>query len=125
VTFVYSVLSVRSLYNEDVLAYITGHPVPRKYKYGDLARQVRGVSNLRQQNMLTSPAGLGPKNDCAGRNCKTQTRSLVRESDPHKKKPQLSDSRPNKNLVVSPRRMLDTKTDWLTVRRSEHNFDFD
>jgi hypothetical protein len=27
----------------------------------------REVSNLRQQNMVTSPKGLGPKNDCAGK----------------------------------------------------------
>jgi hypothetical protein len=37
------------------------HPVPE-----DLALQVGGVSNLRQLNMIMSPAGLGPENDCAG-----------------------------------------------------------
>jgi hypothetical protein len=26
----------------------------------------KGVSNLRQQNMVTSPTGLGPENDCPG-----------------------------------------------------------
>jgi hypothetical protein len=40
---------------------ILGHPVPGGYKYGDLALQVGGVSNLRQSNME-----LRPKNDCAG-----------------------------------------------------------
>jgi hypothetical protein len=43
-----------------------GYPVPGWYKYGDLALQVEGVSNLRQQNVVMSPAGLGPENDCAG-----------------------------------------------------------
>jgi hypothetical protein len=45
---------------------ITGHPVPGGYKYVDLALQVGGILNLRQQNMVTSPAGLGPKNEFAG-----------------------------------------------------------
>jgi hypothetical protein len=35
---------------------------------------------------------------------------------------QRSDS--NKDLVVSPRWVLDTKTDWPTDRQSYHNFDF-
>jgi hypothetical protein len=43
-----------------------GHPVSGGYKYGNLALQVWGVSNLREQNMVTSPPGLGPKNDFAG-----------------------------------------------------------
>jgi hypothetical protein len=34
----------------------------------DLALQVGGVPNLRQKNMVISPAGLGPENDCAGEN---------------------------------------------------------
>jgi hypothetical protein len=38
-----------------------GHPVPRGHEYGDLALQVEGVSNLRQLNMVMSPAGLGPE----------------------------------------------------------------
>jgi hypothetical protein len=42
------------------------HPVPGWYNYGDLALQVGRVSNLRQYNMVTSFAGLGSKNDCAG-----------------------------------------------------------
>jgi hypothetical protein len=43
-----------------------GHRDPGGYKYGALAPQVGGVSNLRQQNMVMSPAGPGPENDCAG-----------------------------------------------------------
>jgi hypothetical protein len=35
-------------------------------KYGDLALQLWGVSNLRQYNAFMSPAALGPDNDCAG-----------------------------------------------------------
>jgi hypothetical protein len=38
----------------------------RVYMYGDLALQVGEVSNLRQLNMVMSPARLGPANDCAG-----------------------------------------------------------
>jgi hypothetical protein len=66
-----------------------GHPVPGGYKYEDLTLQVGEVSNLRQQNMVTSPAGLGLKNDCAGEtsnNCKRQTR-LSTEEAPHINKP--------------------------------------
>jgi hypothetical protein len=48
------------------LGIYSGQPVPRGYKHGDLALQVGGVSNLREQNMVMSPAGLGPENDCAG-----------------------------------------------------------
>jgi hypothetical protein len=56
-------------------------------------------------------------------NCKRQTCSLVRESAPHQ---QTCTCLTNKNLVVSPRWMLVTKTDrltdwltdWLTDRRS-------
>jgi hypothetical protein len=43
-----------------------GYLVPGVYKYGDLALQVGGVSNLRQYNVVMSPAGLGLENDCAG-----------------------------------------------------------
>jgi hypothetical protein len=49
-------------------------------------------------------------------NCKRQTRPLVREGAPNKKNPQLSDN--NKDLGVSPRRVLDSKTDWPADRRS-------
>jgi hypothetical protein len=46
---------------------ITGPPCSWVgYKYVDLAIQVGGVSNLRQSNVVTSPAGLRPENDCAG-----------------------------------------------------------
>jgi hypothetical protein len=48
-------------------------------------------------------------------NCKSQTRLLVRER-PTSTNPQLSDS--NKNLVVSPRWMLYTKTHWPTDCRT-------
>jgi hypothetical protein len=45
---------------------ITGQPCSWGYKYGDLALQVGGVSNLREYNMVISSAGLGPENDSAG-----------------------------------------------------------
>jgi hypothetical protein len=38
-----------------------GHTVPGGHKYGDLALQAGAVSNL-----IMSPAGLGPENDCFG-----------------------------------------------------------
>jgi hypothetical protein len=58
-----------------------GHPVPGGYKYGNLFLQVGGVSNRRQYNLVMSPAGFGPENDCAveGSNCKLQTHNLVRD----------------------------------------------
>jgi hypothetical protein len=40
-----------------------GHLVPGGYKYGDLAFQVGGFSNLRQYNTVMSLAGLGHEND--------------------------------------------------------------
>jgi hypothetical protein len=48
-------------------------------------------------------------------NSKRQTRPLVREC-PKSTNPQLADA--NKNLVVSPRRVFYSKTDWPTDRRS-------
>jgi hypothetical protein len=46
---------------------------------------------------------------------------LSSERASHIKNPQWSDS--NKNLVISPRLGLDTKTDWPTDRRSSYNSD--
>jgi hypothetical protein len=45
---------------------ITGPPYSWGSKYGNLALQVGAVSNVRQQNLVMSPAGLGPENVCAG-----------------------------------------------------------
>jgi hypothetical protein len=45
--------------------YLGSH-IPGGYKYGDLALQVGGVSNLRQWYMVMSPAVPGPENDFAG-----------------------------------------------------------
>jgi hypothetical protein len=69
-------------------------------------------------NMVTSPMGLGPENDCAG-----EGQQQLQTADPssHQRErltltnPQLSDS--NKNLVVSPGWVLYIKTDWSTDRR--------
>jgi hypothetical protein len=69
--------------------------------------------------MVMSPAGLGPENDCAG-----EAQQQLYMADPSSRQTerptstnqQLSDS--NKNLVVSPRWVLYTKTDSPTDRRS-------
>jgi hypothetical protein len=77
------------------------------------------VSNLREQNMVTSPTGLGSENDRTGEDQQqlkpTDPYSRERER-PTSRNPQYSDS--NKNLDVSPRRVLYSKTDWPTDRRS-------
>jgi hypothetical protein len=66
--------------------------------------------------MVMSPAGLGPENDCAGEDQQkiriNDRLVLSSERAPTSTNPQLSYS--NKSLVVSPRCVLDTKTDWPT-----------
>jgi hypothetical protein len=42
----------------------------------------KGSLESETENIVTSPTGLGPENDCAG-NCKRQTRPLVREIASH------------------------------------------
>jgi hypothetical protein len=44
------------------------------------------------------------------------------EGSPHQTNPQLSDS--NQNLVMGPRWVPDTKTDWPTDRRSIISFSY-
>jgi hypothetical protein len=59
--------------------------------------------------MVMTPGGSDPRMIALARpnnNCKRQTRPLVREGAV------------NKNLVLGPRRVLDTKTDWQTDRQS-------
>jgi hypothetical protein len=46
--------------------YNRAKPVPWGYKYRYLTLEVGRVSNLREQNMVMNPAGIGPENDCAG-----------------------------------------------------------
>jgi hypothetical protein len=69
--------------------------------------------------MVASPTGLGRSNDCSGEGQQklytTDPSSRQRER-PTSTNLQLSDS--NKNLVVSPRWMLYSKTDWPTDLRS-------
>jgi hypothetical protein len=69
--------------------------------------------------MVASPKVLGREKDCAGEGQqhlqKTDPTSRQRER-PTKTNPRLSDS--NINLVVSPRWVLYSKTDWPTDRRS-------
>jgi hypothetical protein len=43
-----------------------GHPVPGPYANTETwLSRLGGVSNLRQQNKIMIPAGLGPETDCA------------------------------------------------------------
>jgi hypothetical protein len=69
--------------------------------------------------MVASPTGLEPGNNRAGEGQQqlytTDPSSRQRER-PTPANPKLSDS--NKNLVVSPRWVLHSKTDWPTERRS-------
>jgi hypothetical protein len=65
--------------------------------------------------MVSSPKGLGPEKDCAGKDQKhiQKTDPTSRQRGrPTRTRPQLSDS--NKNLVVSPRWVLYSKTHWPT-----------
>jgi hypothetical protein len=55
-------------------------------------------------------------------NCIIHTRLLVREGAP-RKKPKLPES--NKNLLIGPRWVPDTQTEWTTGHRSEYDFDLD
>jgi hypothetical protein len=45
---------------------ITGPPCSWRIKIRGHGLQVGGVSNLTQPNMVMSPTGLRPENDCAG-----------------------------------------------------------
>jgi hypothetical protein len=55
---------------------------------------------------------------------KWQTRPVVREGAPIEQGSNVH-IREKKNLVMGPRRVLDTKTYWLTDRQSQDDFDFD
>jgi hypothetical protein len=52
-------------------------------KYGHLTLQAWRISNLRQENMVVSPAGFGPMRPSS--NCKLLIRLLVREGTHMKK----------------------------------------
>jgi hypothetical protein len=71
--------------------------------------------------MVASPKGLGPEKDCAGKGqqhtYKRQTRPLVREGAPQEQDRNYCHTS-NKDLVVSPKWVLYSKTDWPTDRRS-------
>jgi hypothetical protein len=69
--------------------------------------------------MATSPTGLGPENDCAGEDqyqLQTADPSSRQRGRPKPTNPQLSDN--NQDLVVSPKWVLCSKTDWPADRRS-------
>jgi hypothetical protein len=69
--------------------------------------------------MVASPTGLGPEYDCSGEGQQqlytTDPSSRQRERSTSTS-PKMSDS--NKDLVVSPRRVLYSKTDWPTDRHT-------
>jgi hypothetical protein len=69
--------------------------------------------------MATGPTGLGPENDCAGEGqlqLQTTDPSSRQRGRPKSTNLQLSDN--NKDLVVIPRRVLHSETDWPADRRS-------
>jgi hypothetical protein len=69
--------------------------------------------------MVANPTGLGPESDFAGEGQQqlyTTDPSSGQREPPTSTNPQLADS--NKNVVVSPRWVLYSKTDWPTDRRS-------
>jgi hypothetical protein len=67
--------------------------------------------------MVSSPKGLGPEKDCAGKGQQQgHTRPLVTEGAPQEQDRNCHTS--NKDLVVSPRWVLCSKTDWPADRRS-------
>jgi hypothetical protein len=78
---------------------VTGPSFSGGYKYGDLALQVGGVPNLKQWNVVMSPAGLGPENhrdyECK---CSVEKRILV--------------------VIV---KGLVAKTNWLAVKRQSYS----
>jgi hypothetical protein len=48
------------------LRVLGGRPVPGGYICGDMALQLGGSLESETVNVVMSPAGLGPENDCAG-----------------------------------------------------------
>jgi hypothetical protein len=69
--------------------------------------------------MATSPMELGPENYCAGEDqlqLQTTDPSSRQRGRPKSKNTQLSGN--NKDLDVSPRRVLDSKKDWPADCRS-------
>jgi hypothetical protein len=92
---------------------ITAPPCSGGYKYGDQAPSGLRKSRIWDSKIcLRVPRDSDPRMPAPARacsNCKRQRQRLTRTN------PQLADS--NKNLVVSPRSVLDVKTEWLTDRR--------
>jgi hypothetical protein len=84
---------------------ILDYPVPGGNKYRNLALQVGKVSSLREYNMIMNPVGLRPKKDCTG---KAQQQL---SKDP---KGGGGGGGGTVELVVGPRWVPDTKTDWST-----------
>jgi hypothetical protein len=69
--------------------------------------------------MAATLTGLGPENDCSGegqQRLKTTDPSSYQIGRPKSTNPQLSDN--NKDLVVRPRRVIYSRTDWPADRLS-------
>jgi hypothetical protein len=71
--------------------------------------------------MVARPKGLGPEKDCAGNG-----QQHIQKTDPTSRqrgRPTRTDRNyhtGNKDLVVSPKWVLCSKTDWPADRRSQH-----
>jgi hypothetical protein len=79
----------------------------------------RGRLESEKVNMVASPIGLEPQNDCAGEDqqqLQTTDPSFRLRERPTSTNPKLSDG--NKIMVISPRWGLYSKIDWPTDRRS-------
>jgi hypothetical protein len=81
-------------------------------------RRRKGKSRISDSKIVaTSPTGLGPENDCSG-----EGQQQIETTDPpSRQRPTLTNlqiSNSNKNLVVSLRWVLYSKTDWSTNRGS-------
>jgi hypothetical protein len=121
---VFSVLSVPRLYNTSPLAakkrsHVEAESNTSTVTLRVVGGDVKGSLVSETVNMVTSPPGLGPENDCTA-----EGQQQLQMTDPASRQrkcptltnPQLSEC--NKNLVVSPRWVLYSKTDWPTDRRS-------
>jgi hypothetical protein len=88
-----------------------GHPVPGRYKYGDLALQVGGVSNetVKYNREFCGTDLARPRSNCV---VKLQTHPFVREGAPYQEP--RNHQKDKRNLVMGSRCDPDTNTDWPT-----------
>jgi hypothetical protein len=96
---------------------MTGPPCPwGVYKYGDLTLHIGGVSNLKQQNMVMSPAVPATENDWAGEGHQ-QKRQTVLSSERMLHKDYNRKCSGQKKILVVGLKGFGTKTNWLAVNR--------